>query len=258
MPLGDRDDTPDFALTGYPTSDEAQTACDRTADYLYDITGKPLSEAVKEGVDLDLIMTKREQTFCNDFLGFMAVLNHDGAENLQLGGTFPGRTARALGELLRPVRWTKVSWNNRACEATGEKPLSSAYCGFLGRIATDGTIDDPPERIKAYPLQKLNQDSWLYLCEDGKARVKLDPGVLLPPPTPGFANGPTASLSSEYGEMRGLTVVQVTKELVDKTNGETKPFQTHVFPGSVLSYPPKQRLVDIAGRALTRLSARTA
>lgn len=258
MPLGDRDDTPDFLLTGLPTTEETRINSERAGDYLCDLTFKPLPEAAKEGVDLDLIMTPREQTFCNDFLGFMAMLNHSGAEDLQLGSTFPGRTAQALGQLLRPARWTKVSWNNRACEATGEKPLSSAYCSFLGRIATDEIIADPPERMKAYPLQKLNADTWLYLCEDGKARAKVDPDVLLPPPTPGFANGPTASLSREYGEMRGLTAVQVTKELVDKTNGETKPYQTHVFPGSVLSYPPKQRLVDIAGQALTRLSARSA
>ncbi|HEU4914135.1 MAG TPA: hypothetical protein VFT16_01890 [Candidatus Saccharimonadales bacterium] len=254
LPLGSRDDTPDPLLTGLPTHDEARMNSERAGDYVCGLALKPLPEAIKKGVDLDLIMTKREQTFCNDFLGFMAVLNHNGAESLQVGGTFSGRIAQTLGQLLRPARWTKVSWNKRACEATGEKPLSSAYSSFLGRIATDVMINDPPKRIKAYPLQKLNADTWLYLCEDGKARVKVGSDMLLPPPPPGFANGPTASLSHEYGEMRGLTAVRVSTELVNKTNGETRPFQTHVFPGSVLSYPPKQRLVDIAGRALTQLS----
>jgi hypothetical protein len=259
LPLGERDDSTDRQLRKLPSSDDCDSDCERGIQYASRLLRLPAPEAVKQGIEPDLIMTKRERRFCEEFLGFMAVLDHDGAEEFSLGtASRPGNprlAAEWLLNKLRTVQWKTLNWNDRAREAVGDRPVSSGYRSFLGRVAAGETIDGEPEKIKAYPLQKLNPDTWLYLCEDGNVRARVDSKTLLPPPPPGFSNGPVASLSQEYDIEREVFARTVTHQLEHKDRGESRPFKWITHPARVLSYPPKQRLADIAGRALTRLSA---
>jgi hypothetical protein len=258
LPLGNRDDSADPYVNKIPPEDDLQDAHDRGLKYSQQLTLLRPTEAATLGLEPDLVMTERQREFCEEFLGFMAVLGHEGAEELQLGNVPRGPIAGAsewLARKLSPSCWKMLGWNDRSCEEAGERPLSAAYQGFLGRVAAGETVDNDPELVKAYPLQKLNHATWLYLCEDGLIRAKVEASTLLPPPTPGFTTGPTARLHCDYDAPRADYAQRVTHEIVNKTSGEVRAFKFLTFPARVLAYPPKQRLVDIAGRAITRLSA---
>lgn len=262
LPLGSRDDSKDPYIDGILTADDREDAHQRGIDYSSKLVTLSPTEAAALGLEPDLIMTKKQREFCEDFLGFMAVLGHEGAEEFELGnverGSIPGVASEWLSRKLAPSCWKVVSWNDRCCEESGQRPLSAAYRSFIGRVAAGETVDADPEMMKAYPLQKLNSDTLLYLCEDGLVRAKVDSKTLLPPPPPGFTTGPLARLDCDYDPPRADYARRITHELVNKTTGEARAYKFLTFPARVLAYPPKQRLVDIAGRAITRLSAQTA
>lgn len=262
LPLGNRDDSADTYINHVLPEEDRQDAHDRGLEYSQRLALLPPTEAATLGLEPDLIMTERQREFCEEFLGFMAVLGHEGAEEFQLGnvqrGLIQGVASEWFARKLSPSYWKKLGWNDRCCEDAGERPMHATYRGFLGRVAAGETIDSDPEVLKAYPLQKLNGATWLYLCEDGLVRAKIDSGTLLPPPPPSFTTGPMARLECDYDPPRAEYAQRVTSELVNKTSGETRVFKFLTFPGRVLAYPPKQRLVDIAGRAITRFSAQTA
>lgn len=255
LPIGERDDTP-VASSSWPGQEAPTEHYRRSMTYAKSLSKLTPPEAAKLGIDLDLLLTQREVIFCQEFLGLMAILGHQGSEHLRLGHVPPATDSKAavdwLTGKLTPARWQQAKWNDRDwSEATGQKPMPSDYQGLIGHVAAGRTQGGSLSTVQAYPLHKLNPDTWLYVCEDGKVRVKIDSQTLLPPSSASRSYAPTCNLSVDFDPPIGDPMPShVTHELLRKADGVRIPHKLKSYSARVLAYPAKQRLVDIAGRAL--------
>jgi hypothetical protein len=254
IPLGAQDNSPE-PLASLPGEDAWEEHYKRIVDYSQQLAHLPPAEAAELGADTDLLLTRRDSQFCTEFLGAMAVLGHKGAERLRLGtmqrSTNVEAAAAWLTSKLTPARWAHAKWSIlHWSESKGTKELPADYKRFIGHVAAGDTHKQDVSSIRAYQLQKLNPDTWLYLCEDGKVRVKIDSGTLLPPSAAGGPYAPTVKLAVDHEPPKDEPAYHATQELVRINDGVRLRYKFRSYGYRVLAYPAKQRLVDVAGKAL--------
>lgn len=254
IPLGARDDSPE-PLACLPGEDAWEKHYKRVVDYSQLLAHLPPAEAAELGADTDLLLTRRDSQFCTEFLGAMAVLGHKGAERLRLGNVQRSANVEAaaawLTSKLTPAHWARAKWSTlHWSEIKGTKELPADYRRFIGHVAAGDTRKPDVSSVHAYPLHKLNPDTWLYLCEDGKVRVKIDSHTLLPPSAAGGTYAPTAKLAVDFEPPSGEPAYHATQELVRINDGVRLRYKFKSYGYRVLAHTAKQRLVDVAGKAL--------
>jgi len=256
LPLGNRDDSPAHPGVTSPADGRWDEHHQESKQYAKLLVSLDPSEAAKLGVDPDLLLTERETQFCRSFLGFMAVLGHEGSEELTLGNVAPAAdqedAVHSLTEKLSPAYWSPVA--SRHWADTGEsKPLTDSYKYLIRQMAAGKTHGPDLSTVQAYPLHQLNPATWLYLCDDGLIRVKLNATTLVPPAAADNIHAPTCNLAVDFSKPQKPFVQHVTHEYV-LPSGLRRTFRAKTYGSGVLAYPAKQRLVDIAGKALVNRS----
>lgn len=141
-------------------------------------------------------------TCCREFLVCMRSLQYAQSEELhaatttdlhrQLGTTSAEETEQVLVQTLTAAKWGRKPLKPNDFYLRGitvptiegyEDSVKGSYRQFIRRLVK-GELDDGVQdrAIRAYPLERMNPDTWLYLCEDGLLRAKVGDNIAIAPP----------------------------------------------------------------------------
>ncbi len=236
-----------------------------------DTFNSPTKATVRAGMPLELLVRDCDEKFCREFLTCMASLGFEAAERLipataerleQQLGVNSSEIAKTLEALVTPEVWEQEPmFKYRPSKSTlprsdGPDALSGSYGKFLRKLADDSLPPTYNNRaIRGYPLERMNNTTWLYLCEDGLLRVKIGSNlVVAPPPSRSLTRRgynlaiPNATIPKEYLEEATVRIGKPKRIAL----GEPLPTQPDELASS-----PRQRLIEISAHVLASRSRTT-
>lgn len=231
-----------------------------------DAFNQPTAATAGEGMPLELLVRDCDEKFCREFLACMESLGFDGAERL-----LPATTRRlkqqlnrdsyalfeSLRDILTPDLWEREPmFKYQPTKATvpvsdGKDVLGGMYVRFLRQLARGALAPgDTGGSMAAYPLERMNDDTWLYLCEDGLVRAKIGRNIAIAPPY------------SRALTRRGYDLGIPNAVIADQDIGDFRIFkpkridQGDPLPPAPDKYAssPRQRLVELAAGVLASRS----